>query len=73
MNEERQQAEIRATSTFKIYTGVSSLDYTYPKGAPIDAVFKDIAHAVVFNKGKTEAKKFFDEFLAGYEGKWRDV
>lgn len=66
-------ATIRAKSEIKIDTGNASLDYTYKKGTSMDEVFNHVAHAVVFNKGKTEAEKFFQEFLNGYEDGWQDA
>jgi hypothetical protein len=72
MSESRQQVSVRAKSVLKLDTGQSSLDYTYDKGASIDGVAKDMMCAVVFNKGKTAAKAFFDKFLADYADEWRD-
>jgi len=72
MSEERQQVSIRAKSVLKLDTGQSDLDYTYVKGASIDGMAKNIMHAVVFNKGVTEAREFFKDFLSGYEYGFRD-
>jgi hypothetical protein len=72
MSESRQQVSVRAKSVLKLDTGQSNLDYTYDKGAPIDGMAKDIMRAIVFNKGVTEAREFFKEFLSGYDYGWRD-
>jgi len=68
----RDQVRIRAKSVLKLDTGQSNLDYEYSKEASIDAVAKNVLHAVIFNKGLTETKKFVEEFLDNYEPKWRD-
>jgi hypothetical protein len=56
----------------KLDTGQSNLDYTYDKDSTIDGMAKNVMHAVVFNKGVTEARAFFKEFLSSYEFGWRD-
>jgi len=68
----RDQVRIRAKSVLKLDTGQSNLDYEYSKEASIDAVAKNVLHAVIFNKGLTETKKFVEEYLDNYEPKWRD-
>lgn len=72
MSEERQQVSVRAKSVLKLDTGQSDLDYTYEKGASIDGMAKDILRAVIFNKGLTEAKVFFKDFIHTYKFGYRD-
>jgi hypothetical protein len=72
MGELRLQVSVRAKSVLKLDTGQSNLDYTYERGASIDGAAKNMVHAVVFNKGLTEARKFIDDFLSSYEDGWRD-
>lgn len=61
--------EIRAKSVLKLDTGQTQLDYEYDKGTSVDEVAKHMIHAVVFNKGLSEARQFVDEFLSTYENK----
>jgi hypothetical protein len=72
MSESREQVSVRAKSVLKLDTGQSNLDYTYDKGASIDGIAKNMIHAVVFNVGITEARKFIDEYLATYDEGYRD-
>jgi hypothetical protein len=72
MSESRQQVSVRAKSVLKLNTGQSNLDCTYDKGASIDSIAKNMIHAVVFNVGITEARKFIDEYLANYDEGYRD-
>lgn len=72
MSEARQQVSIRAKSVLKLGTGQSSLDFTYEKGASIDGIARNVLHAVVFNKGVTEAREFFKDYLSEYAFGYRD-
>jgi hypothetical protein len=72
MSQVRQQVSIRAKSVLKLDTGQSNLDYTYDKGASIDGIAKNMIHAVVFNKGITEATNFIEEYLSTYDKEYRD-
>ena len=72
MSEERHQVSIRAKSVLKLDTGQSNLDYTYTKDSTIDGMAKNIMHAVVFNKGVTDARAFFKDVLSGYDYGYRD-
>jgi hypothetical protein len=72
MSDSREQVSVRAKSVLKLDTGESNLDYTYEQGACIDGVAKNMIHAIVFNKGITEARQFIDSYLSTYEEGWRD-
>lgn len=58
---------IRASTTIKLGTEKSRLDYVYPKGAAVEDVAKDLLHAVIMNKGTQGAKDFINEFIATYK------
>jgi hypothetical protein len=72
MSDTRQLVRVRAKSVLKLDTGQSDLDYTYDRSSPVDGIAKNMIHAVVFNKGITEARKFIDEYLATYDEDYRD-
>ena len=60
--------KIRAKSVLKLDTGMSSLDYEYPKGASVDDVANDLLSAVAWNKGTDAAKEFLDELISKHPG-----
>ena len=62
---------IRAKSIIKFDTGQSHLDYEYKAGTSVDAIAKDILHAVVYNKGSEQAAAFFKELLDDYESDFK--
>jgi hypothetical protein len=72
MSDTRQLVRVRAKSVLKLDTGQSNLDYTYDRSSPVDGIAKNMIHAVVFNKGITEAKKFINEYLSTYDEGFRD-
>lgn len=57
---------IRAKSVLKVSAPTINLDYTYPKGVPLQSIVNDLLGLLIRHQGKAETKKMLNEKLANY-------